>query len=128
MDPVTERAIADYDKLLRERELSHDLEDHFVERMKAARLTFGGRLLCPFLRPHFVSPATYEQVRIVCRGIFRAIEKVEAALGPRLWDLVDVTPAERELCAIDPGYARSSPTSRLDSFITTSALPSRVVS
>ena len=97
MDPVTERAIADYDKLLRERELSHDLEDHFVERMKAARLTFGGRLLCPFLRPHFVSPATYEQVRNVCRGIFRAIEKVEAGLGPELWDLVDLTPAEREL-------------------------------
>jgi hypothetical protein len=46
--------------------------------MKTARLTFGGRLLCPFLRPHFVSPATYEQVRTVCRGIFRAIEKVEA--------------------------------------------------
>lgn len=121
MDPVTERAIADYDKLLRERELSHDLQDNFVERMKSARLTFGGRLLCPFLRPHFVSPATYEQVRGVCRGIFRAIEKVEAALGPRLWDLVDLTPAERELCGIDPGYARSSPTSRLDSFITTSA-------
>ena len=98
MDPLTARAVADYHQLLREREASsQELEDHFVERMQAARLTFGGRVLCPFLRPNFVSPAAYEQIRGVCRGIFRAIEKVEARLGAELWDRVDVTPEEREL-------------------------------
>jgi hypothetical protein len=104
-----------------EKTLAQELQDRFFDRMRHARLTFGGRVLCPFLRPQFVSPQLYEQVRGVCRGIFRAIEKVEAALGPELWDRVDLTPAERELVAIDPGYKRSSPTSRLDSFVTPGA-------
>src|SRR5262245_53735734 len=122
MDSVTERAIADYEKLLKdEKALAQELQERFFERMRHARLTFGGRVLCPFLRPQFVCPGVHEQVRGVCRGIFRAIEKVEAALGPELWDRVDLTPAERELVAIDPGYKRSSPTSRLDSFVTPGA-------
>ena len=78
-------------------------------------------MLCPFPRPNLVSQTVYEQIRGVCRGIFRAIEKAEARLGEGLWDRVDVTPEERELVRIDPGYARSSPTSRLDSFVTTNA-------
>src|SRR5258708_32328890 len=89
--------------------------------MRKANLTFGGRLLCSFPRPNLVSPAVYDQIRGVCRGIFRAIEKVEAALGRDLWDRVDLTAEERALVALDPGYRRSSPTSRLDSFLTTSA-------
>jgi hypothetical protein len=122
MDPVTARAIADYERLLKDdKALAQELQERFYERMRHARLTFGGRVLCPFLRPQFVSPDVYEQVRTVCRGIFRAIEKVESALGPELWSRVDLTPEERELVAIDPGYRRSSPTSRLDSFVTPSA-------
>jgi len=122
MDPLTARAIDDYHRLLRDdKALAQELEERFLDRVRDARLTFGGRVLCPFPRPNFVSPAVYEQIRGVCRGIFRAIEKVEARLGEQLWDLVDVTPEERELVRIDPGYSRSSPTSRLDSFVTTNA-------
>jgi hypothetical protein len=122
VDAITERAADDYHRLLTdERGLREELEAHFFERMRAAKLTFGGRVLCPFPRPNFVSPAAYEEIRSVCRGIFRAIEKAEQALGPQLWDRVDLTPEERTLVAIDPGYRRSSPTSRLDSFLTTSA-------
>jgi hypothetical protein len=122
MDPATRRAADDYHALLRDdRGLVEELEQRFFDRMRAAKLTFGGRVLCPFLRPNFVSPAVYDEIRGVCRGIFRAIEKVEERLGRELWDRVDLTPEERELAAVDPGYRRSSPTSRLDSFITTSA-------
>ena len=122
MDALTARAIDDYHRLLRdEAALAQELEEHFLDRVRDARLTFGGRVLCPFPRPNLVSPAVYEQIRGVCRGIFRAIEKAEARLGEGLWDRVDVTPEERELVRIDPGYARSSPTSRLDSFVTTNA-------
>ncbi len=121
MDPVTRQAADDYHRLLRdETGLVQEIEHRFFERMREAKLTFGGRVLCPFLRPNFVSPAAYEQIKGVCRGIFRAIEKVESTLGRELWDRVDVTPDERELVALDPGYRRSSPTSRLDSFLTTS--------
>ena len=121
MDETGDRAALDYDRLLRDDlALAQELQARFAERMTRANLTFGGRLLCPFPRPNFVSPAVYEQIGGVCRGIFRAIEKVEAALGTALWDRVDLRPEERELVAIDAGFKRSSPTSRLDSFLTTS--------
>jgi len=121
MDETGDRAALDYDQLLRdEEELRQELTLRFAERMTRANLTFGGRLLCPFPRPNFVSPPVYEQIRGVCRGIFRAVEKVEQALGTALWDRVDLQPEERELVAIDAGYRRSSPTSRLDAFLTTS--------
>jgi len=86
MDPIADRAIADYHGLLRdERALAQELEERFFERMKEARLTFGGRVLCSFPRPNLVSPAVYEEIRGVCRGIFGAIEKVEKTLGRDLW-------------------------------------------
>src|SRR5713226_8949364 len=122
MDPTADQAIRDYHALLRdEKALAQELEEGFFDRMREANLTFGGRMLCSFPRPNFVSPPVYDQIRGVCRGIFRAIEKVEATLGLDLWDRVDLTAEERALVAFDPGYRRSSPTSRLDSFITTSA-------
>jgi hypothetical protein len=122
MDPLTARAIEDYHALLRdEAALVQELEERFLDRMRQAKLTFGGRVLCAFPRPNLVSPDVYEQIRGVCRRIFQAIEKVEARLGPDLWDQVDLTPEERELVRIEPGYRRSSPTSRLDSFVTPQA-------
>ncbi len=122
MDPLAARAAEDYHRLLRDDEgLVEELESRFLERMRQARLTFGGRVLCAFPRPNFVATSDYEAIRTVCRDIFRAVEKVETQLGEELWDRVDVTPEERELVRIDPGYRRSSPTSRLDSFITTDA-------
>ncbi len=121
MDEVIARAIDDYHALLRdERGLREEIESRFLERMRESKLTFGGRVLCPFPRPNLVSPQAYEHIRGVCRGIFKAIEKVEATLGEELWDRVDLTPEERELVAIDSGYRRSSPSARLDSFLTTS--------
>jgi len=122
MDPLIGRAVEDYDRLLKdEKELVEEMDDRLFERMRQAKLTFGGRVLCPFLRPNFVSPDVYEEVRGVCRGILGAIEKAEARLGTELWDRVDLTPEERELMAIEPGYRRSSPTARLDAFLTPSA-------
>jgi uncharacterized circularly permuted ATP-grasp superfamily protein len=122
MDEQTARAVEDYDRLLRdEKAHAQELQANLADRLRASKLTFGGRLLCPFLRPNFVSPAAYEQIRTVCRHIFQAVERAEAKLGQDLWDRVDLTPAERELVAIHPGYARSSPSARLDSFLTPAA-------
>jgi hypothetical protein len=119
MDPTSERAIADYHALLRdERALAQELEERFLARMRERELTFGGRVLCPFPRPNLVSPASYEEVRGACRGIFGAVEKLEAALGPELWQRVGLLPEEQELVALDPGYRRSAPLARLDSFVT----------
>ena len=120
MDETIARAVDHYHALLRDdAALREEIESRFLDRMREANLTFGGRVLCPFPRPNFVSPAAYEQIRGVCRRIFRAIEKIEARLGPELWNRVDLTGEERELVAIDPGFSRSSPSARLDSFLTT---------
>jgi hypothetical protein len=120
MDEVIARAVEHYHALLRdETALREEIEERFLDRMREANLTFGGRVLCPFPRPNLVSPAVYEQIRGVCRGIFRAIEKVEARLGAELWDRVDLTDEERALVSVDPGFPRSSPSARLDSFLTT---------
>ena len=122
MDAISQRAVAEYHALLRdEKALAEEIEERFFARMRERKLTFGGRWLCSFPRPNLVSPAVYGQIRGVCRGILRAIEKTELALGADLWDRVDLLPAERELVAWDPGYSRSSPLSRLDSFVTTSS-------
>ena len=122
MDSISDRAVADYHALLTdEKALSEELEERFFARMRERDLTFGGRQLCSFPRPNFVSAPVYGQIGDVARGIFGAIEKVESALGTVLWDEVDLQPEERELVAMDPGYARSSPLSRLDSFVTKSS-------
>ncbi len=119
MDSISERAIADYHALLRdETALAQELEDRFLARMREHELVFGGRVLCSFPRPNLVSPPLYEEIRKVCRGIFRAVQKLERSLGRELWDRVGLTPEERELVAIDPGHGRSSPLSRMDSFVT----------
>jgi hypothetical protein len=119
LDPLVRQAADDYHRLLRdEKGLVQEIEERFFDRMRAAKLTFGGRVLCPFLRPNFVSPESYEGIRRVCGLVMGAVETAEARLGRELWDRVDLTPGERELAAIEPGYRRSSPTSRLDSFLT----------
>src|SRR5207245_9165089 len=86
--------------------------------MRAAGLTFGGRVLCPFLRPNFVSPMLYDEVRAVCAAIFRAVERAEERLGRELWERVDLTEPESRLAAIHPGFRRSSPTARLAASLT----------
>lgn len=122
MDAIALRAADDYHRLLRdEKGLVQELEQGFLDKMRAAQLTFGGRVLCPFPRPNFIAPADYEAIRDVCRAIFAAIEKVAEHLGEALWQRVDVTDDERELVAIDPGYKRRSPSARLDSFLTANA-------
>ena len=122
MDPISTRAIADYHALLKDEEaLAQELEERFFARMREAELTFGGRILCAFPRPNLVSAGVYAQIGDVCRRIFRAIETLESSLGEGLWDRVDLLPEERELARLDPGFRRSSPLARLDSFVTPSS-------
>jgi hypothetical protein len=121
MDNLAARATEDYDRLLRdEKGVAQEMEERLFDRMRQAKLTFGGRILCPFVRPAFLSAESYSRVAAVSRQVMDAVRTVEARLGQDLWTRVDLTPPERELCAIDPGYATSSPTSRLDAFLTPS--------
>jgi hypothetical protein len=88
-------------------------------RMRDARLTFGGRPLCPFLRPFFLDAADEARVRAVAETIAGIGERVVAAAmaQPELLRRVRLTEAETRLVRIDPGYGRASTTSRLDAFL-----------
>ena len=89
-------------------------------RMRDARLAFGGRPLCPFLRPFFLDAADEARVRAVAETIAAIGERVVAAAmstAPELQRRVRLTEAEMRLAGIEPGYARASTTSRLDAFL-----------
>jgi uncharacterized circularly permuted ATP-grasp superfamily protein len=88
-------------------------------RMRAARLTFGDRLHCPFLRPLFLDPADVARVARVGEVLWHVGERVAAAAlwQPALMEAVALTDDERTLVAIDPGYGTASTASRLDGFL-----------
>lgn len=119
MPSLSASAVDLYTRLLRdERALAQEIEDNLESRLRAVNATFGGRVLCPFAMPQFVSRDDYDHVRATARGIYGATLKAWRALGPALHDLVGLSEAERELVALDPGIASPSPLSRLDSFLT----------
>ena len=88
-------------------------------RMREKRLAFGGRPLCPFLRPFFLDAADEVRVRTAAETIAAIGERVVAAamVQPELLRRVRLTEAETRLARIEPGYARASTTSRLDAFL-----------
>jgi len=116
-------AVAHYHDLLNDIELASTSRQMLDEGLERARLIFGGRRLSPYLRPHFVSEEDFVRVQQVCETVWSAIEKVKdaAMADPTIVNDLGLTEIERELVAIDPGYRAVSPTSRLDSFLTSHA-------
>ncbi len=105
-------------------ELTPGYWEVFSGEMRAARLTFGDRLHCPFLRPFFLSRADVQRVGRVAEAVARVGEKVVAAAmaAPSMFDDLGLSEAERALVAIEPGYATASTASRLDAFLLPDAL------
>ena len=117
------QAVARYHELLADQELAESSRAMLDEGLERARLVFGGRRLSPYLRPHFVSETDFARICRICETVWSAIQKVkDAAIEDKtIVNDLGLTQIERELIAIDPGYAAVSPTSRLDSFLTQSA-------
>ncbi len=88
-------------------------------RMREEGLTFGGRLLCPFLRPFFLPAADEARVRAAAEGLAAIGERVAriALETPALTAELGLSEAELRLAAIDPGYQTASTASRADAFI-----------
>lgn len=63
------------------------------------------RLICPVLRPRFITRAQYETLTRAASLVGRAVRAVSAAAltDPTILAPYRLTPAERELLAIDPG-------------------------
>jgi hypothetical protein len=90
-----------------------------AEAMRARKLTFGGRVLCPFLRPFFLTPADESRIRTAGETVAAAGERVaRAAIADReLFDQLGVRQDEERLIRLDPGYETASTASRLDAFL-----------
>src|SRR5215813_3645943 len=116
-------AVSYYHDLLNDSPLAQNSLEFLDRSLERAKLIFGGRRLSPYLRPHFVTEEDFTQVVRVCETIWSAIEKVKdaAVANESLLDELGLTPIERELVKIDPGYRAVSPTARLDSFLTDEA-------
>jgi hypothetical protein len=98
----------------------NDSRDFLYEGMKQKKMIFGGRVLSPYIRPHFVSSDQWNYIKGICRVIWRCIEKMGYAIkeSSKLQDELGVTPQEREMVLLDSGFTGISVTSRLDSFLT----------
>ncbi len=93
--------------------------EELAARMRAARLTFGERIHCPFLRPFFLSEQDEQRVRQVAETIAALGERIvtTALASPPLLAQFALSPEEERLARIEPGYATSSTASRLDAFL-----------
>src|ERR1700724_3917120 len=98
---------------------SRRFTEQFFERLRAAKLTFGDRVHCPFLRPFFLSPEDEQRVRIVAETIAALGERVvSAALEDRaLFAQFRLRPEEERLARLHAGYGFASTASRLDAFL-----------
>ena len=118
---MSNQAVHDYNSLIeRKRALLEESRSFLEQRLNEARFVFGGRMLSPYLRPHFVTRDEWHQIAKTCEIVWRAIEKVGriAPVDKLMLDQLGLTETERELVAVDPGYQEVSVTSRLDSFLT----------
>lgn len=116
-------AVSYYHSLLEDDGLAAETYEILHDGLRRNRLIFGGRPLCPYLRPHFVTVADWARIKVICETVWSALQKVKdaAVRDDALLDELGVTAIERELVKIDPGYRQVSPTARLDSFLTDDA-------
>src|SRR5262249_44922146 len=109
-----------WDTLLRRMlEKSPDFAEEFLSRLRSAKLTFGERVHCPFLRPFFLSPRDEQRVRRVGEMIVAIAERVTAAAlqDASLLDQFHRRREEERLVRLPAGAGPASAASRLDSFL-----------
>src|SRR5580700_8960106 len=95
------------------------LPQDLFKKMRHAKLTFGDRVHCPFLRPFFLSPEDDARVRTVAETIADLGERVAiAALDDKhLFAQLHLREEEERLARLPTGYGRVSTASRLDAFL-----------
>src|SRR5579885_2836908 len=112
-----DEAIARYHRIL-ESEPYRDLRwvKNLQEQMEARQLSTGGRLLCPFLRPNFVTQKQYEALVKTGEALVSAVDRMlkMALASPQLLSRMQLFPAEKMLAAVDPGYDMAEVSAQLD--------------
>jgi hypothetical protein len=117
---LLDEAVARYNKLVETgpyRDLAWAEALH--QRMENAKLSAGGRLVCPFLRPNFLTRRQYEQLVKTGEALIGAIDRMQQMVlaYPALLSRLELLPAEKMLAAIDPGYQALEVSSRLDTHL-----------
>ena len=94
------------------------------QKMEEAGLSAGGRLICPFLRPNFISRRQYDSLVKTGEELIGAIDRMEQMVlaTPALLSRLELLPAEKMLAAIDPGYQALEVAARLDSHLVNGSL------
>ena len=97
----------------------HAFAQDFLKQLRAAKLTFGDRVHCPFLRPFFLSPQDEDRVRRVAETIAELGERVALAalVDEKLFAQFQLRPEEARLARLPGGNGRVSTASRLDAFL-----------
>ena len=112
-----DEAISRYHRIL-ESEPYRDLRwvKNLQDEMEARQLSAGGRLLCPFLRPNFVTQKQYDNLVKTGEALISAVDRMlrTALTSPQLLSRMQLFPAEKMLAAIDPGYEMAEVSAQLD--------------
>ena len=115
-----DEAVARYNKLLESGSL-RDISwaESLHGRMESGKLSSGGRLICPFLRPNFLSRRQYESLVKTGESLIGAIDRMEGMVlaNPALLSRLELLPAEKMLASIDPGYQALEVAARLDTHL-----------
>src|SRR5258708_20339422 len=95
------------------------MQEDLFKRMRRAKLTFGDRVHCPFLRPFFLSPKDEARVRTVSETIADLGERIATtALDDKnLFAQLHLRDEEERLARIPTRYGRARTASRLDAFL-----------
>ncbi len=94
------------------------------ERMETAKLSAGGRLICPFLRPNFITRRQFDSLVKTGESLICAIDRMEQMVlaNSALLARLDLLPAEKMLASIDPGYQALEVAARLDTHLNNGSL------
>ena len=95
------------------------LPDELFKNMRRAKLTFGDRVHCPFLRPFFLSPEDEQHVRDVAERIAELAERVTTAAleDKNLLAQFHLREDEERLVRLPGASGRASAASRRDAFL-----------
>ena len=112
-------AIAAYHAALEEPGVADASAAVLATGQREARAVFGDRPLCVSLRPNMVRAADLRAYVTASETLYGALGKLERVLlkDDDLRRDLDLDPQEETLALADPGFSASSPSSRLDGFV-----------
>ncbi|MBM3774347.1 MAG: circularly permuted type 2 ATP-grasp protein [Acidobacteria bacterium] len=115
-----EEAVHRYNRLVEVGKLREPAwAEHLQEQMEEKGLTASGRLICPFLRPSFVTRKQYDSLVKTSETLISAIDRIQQMVlaSPPLMARMQLLPAEKMLAGIHPGCQFAEVVSRLDSHL-----------